>query len=115
MALPRLQLLGFLQPLAVHPRTDRHFGDPVLERRDAAQIFLHVLFGDVADRHRFSLRVGDGHAEEALGEEDALGVVAKGAVAKVGDKALGLVEPLVDGQVFFRLFLPTSGRSIRRA
>ena len=52
--------------------------------RDEAEIFLDVLLADQPHRHDAAGRDRDRRAEEALEHEDALGVVAQGAVTKIG-------------------------------
>src|SRR3546814_16544044 len=52
----------------------------------------------------------DGRTEEAFDHEDALGMVAKRTMAKVGGDRLGLVEPLVEREVVLRDPAPFTNR-----
>ena len=82
-----------------HPRLRPNAPQPVRGGGNAPQVFLDVLLANPAHRHNPALGGGDADAEDALAQEDALGVVAQGAVAHVGDVRLALVEPVVDGEV----------------
>jgi hypothetical protein len=80
--------------------------EPVLDSRDPAQVFLDVLFADPPHRDDAAVTIGEDRAEDPLGQEDALAVMAEGAVADVSQVGLRFVEPVVDGQVVFRLTAP---------
>ena len=51
-----------------------------------------MLFPDVAHRHLFAFAVGDGHTEDALAQEDSLGMVAKSAMPEVWEEGFGLIN-----------------------
>src|SRR3546814_17129067 len=99
---------------AAHPGLRANAAHPVGETRHEAEILDDVLFADQPHRDNATGSDGDGRTEEAFEHEDALGMVAKRTMAKVGGDRLGLVEPLVEREVFLRDPAPigrTSGRA----
>jgi hypothetical protein len=60
-----------------------------------------MVLADQSNRHDTGRGDGDGRPKEPLQHEDAFGMVAKSAVAKVRRDRLRLVEPLVQRQVVF--------------
>jgi len=60
------------------------------------QVFLHMLFPDVIHRNLLAFTVGDGDAEDALAQEDSLGMASKSAMAKIWEEDFGLIEPGMD-------------------
>jgi hypothetical protein len=64
------------------------------------QIFPHMLLADQAHGDDAPGREGERRPEEALQHEDTLGMMPQGAMAKVRDQHLALIEPLVKGQEF---------------
>lgn len=95
-----------------HPRLVGDVFQPVLHAGNPAQIFLDVLFADQTGGDFLPGTVGDGDAEDRLGHEDALSVMAQGAMAPVGVHRLAGVEPAMNGDIIFRLAAEaTGGRS----
>ena len=90
---------GFLPASTVHPALWTDSCQPVLDGRDAPEIFLHVLFSEVADRHLSTVRVPDGDTGNSFGQKDSFGVMTKGAVAEVGEERFGFVKPPVDCEI----------------
>src|SRR5262249_47504259 len=86
-----------------HPRLELKVFQPVLDRRNPAEIVLDVLLADGADRNRLADAVRQRRPEDRLAQEDAFAVVAERAMAHVGDVRLALVEPVVDREVVARL------------
>src|SRR3546814_6152191 len=87
---------------AAHPGLRANAAHPVGETRHEAEILDDVLFADQPHRDNATGSDGDGRTEEAFEHEDALGMVAKRTMAKVGGDRLGLVEPLVEREVVLR-------------
>ena len=88
---------------APHPRLRPDAAHPVGEARDEAEVLNDVLLADKSDWNLSARRYRQRHAEEALGHEDALGVVSQRPVPDVRGDALGLVEKAVEGDVVVRL------------
>ena len=61
-----------------------------------------MLLPDVADRNFFVIAVSDRLPKDALGQKDALGVVAECAMPEVRDVTLRLIEPVVNSLIVFR-------------
>jgi hypothetical protein len=53
-----------------------------------------MLFAYHADRNDTSARVGDGHTEKLLRQEDAFRMMTKRAVPEIGDDLLAAVDYL---------------------
>ncbi len=62
-----------------------------------------MLFSDIPDRNLVSVAVCDRHTKNPLTQENSLGVVAEGTMAKVREERLRLVKPLVNGEVVLGL------------
>jgi len=62
-----------------------------------------VLFSEIPDWNLFSVTVRDRHTENRLTQENSLGVVAEGTVAKVREERLRLIKSLVNGEVVLGL------------
>ena len=90
-------------PLPIHPRPRRHLRYPILERWDSPKVFPHMLFANIPNGNSPAVAVHNDVAEEPLGQEDALGMVAQGPMTKVCDLSFRLIEEVVDGLVVFRL------------
>jgi hypothetical protein len=69
--------------LAVHPSLWGDLQEPILSCGNPAQVFLDVLFSQMAHGNLRSSTVHDGHTEHLLGQKNALGMVAKGSVTEV--------------------------------
>ena len=67
---------------------------PIGEARDEAKVFLDMLLADPAGRDDAPSREREGRAENRLGHEDALRMVAQRPVPKVGSDLLALVDYL---------------------
>ena len=72
-----------------------------------------MLLADKSDWNLSARRYRQRHAEEALGHEDALGVVSQRPVPEVRGDALGLVEKAVEGDVVVRHTAPAADRRER--
>jgi hypothetical protein len=73
---------------ATHPRFRTDGADPVSEGGNAAEVFADMLLADPADRNDPAARQRLRDAEDFLGHEDTLSVMAKRTVAVVGDDQL---------------------------
>src|SRR6266566_7141190 len=82
-------------------------------RRNSTQVFLDVLFSDIPDRNLVSLAVCDRHTKNPLTQENSLGVVAEGTVAKVGEECFRLIKPLVNGEIVLGLAPKLLGAALR--
>jgi hypothetical protein len=75
---------------AAHPWLWADALHPVREGRDEAEILDDMLLADTARGDDAAGRLGDGRAEDGLGQEDAFGEVAERAVPKIrGDLLAG--------------------------
>lgn len=74
-----------------HPRLGPNGLHPIDEARDEAEVLLNMLLADPAGRDDTPGREGEGRAENRLGHEDALRMVAQRPVPKVGCDLLALV------------------------
>ena len=70
-----------------------------------------MLFSDEPDRDVPAVAVADRHAEDRLEEKNAFGMMPQGAVARIGDDLLGLVEPLVKRQIVLGITAPPADRA----
>jgi hypothetical protein len=75
--------------------------EPVLDSGYSSEVFSHVLFPDVADWDRGTIAVENTDAKDAFGQKNALSMMAKRAMAEVGEKRLRFIEPVMDGNVVF--------------
>jgi hypothetical protein len=78
-----------------HPLLDREVLQPAFQRRNEAQVLDHVVLADISDADLLAVAVGDVMTELLLQQEDAEAGVEDGAVTHVGQRRLGLVEPVV--------------------
>jgi hypothetical protein len=62
-----------------------------------------MLFSHVADGNLGSIAIHNGNSKQLLGQENALGVMAKCPVAKVREECFRFVEPIVDREIVFCL------------
>ena len=58
-----------------------------------------MLFSEVANRNGDTVKVRDGDAKDAFGEENPFGVMAQGVVAEVWEESFRFVKPTVDREV----------------
>jgi hypothetical protein len=68
-----------------------------------------VLFSDIPDWNLVSVAVCDRYTENRLAQENPLGVVAEGTMAKVREERFRFIKPLVNGEIVLGLapnFLP---------
>jgi len=79
-----------------HPGLGPDSLHPVGETRDEAKVFLNMLLTDPPGRDDASGRQREGLAENRLGHEDALGMVAQRPVPEVRCDLLALVDYLDD-------------------
>jgi hypothetical protein len=68
-----------------------------------------MLFSDVAHRNLFAFAVGDCDTEDALPQEDSLGVVSKSAMPEIRNESFRLIKPVVDRQVVLSFAAESSG------
>jgi hypothetical protein len=90
-----------------HPQGRPQIFQPVLDRRNPAKIFLHVLLAHPTHGDHPAIAVGERDAKDAFGQEDTFGMMAERPVADVGQAHFTLVEKVVNRQVVFRLAAPT--------
>jgi hypothetical protein len=88
-----------LQALAIHPTLGADPREPFLDSWKPSEVFFHMLFSEVANRNGGTVKVRDGDAKDAFGEENPFGVMAQGAVAEVWEESLRFVKPTVDREV----------------
>ena len=62
-----------------------------------------MLFSDIPDRNLVSLAVCDRHTENRLAQENSLGVVAEGKMAKVPEERFRFIKSLVNGEIVLGL------------
>src|SRR5258708_16475884 len=67
----------------------------------------------MTDRNLVSLGVCDRHTKNPLTQENSLGVVAEGTVAKVGEERFRLIKPLVNGEIVLGLAPKLLGAALR--
>jgi hypothetical protein len=72
-----------------------------------------VLFSDIPDRNLVSVAVCDRHAKNPLTQENSLGVMAEGTVAKVREERFRLIKPLVNRKIVLGLAPKLSGAALR--
>ena len=58
-----------------------------------------MLVSDVAHRNLFAFAVDDGDTKDALAQENSFGMVPKSAMSEIGKESLGLIKPVMNGQV----------------
>jgi hypothetical protein len=92
-----------LRSLTEHPPLRFDLCKPILRCGNVPKIFLDVLFAHIANGDQLSLAVFNGHAEQLLAQENALRVVAKSAVTKVGQKSFRLVKPGMNRKIVLGL------------
>lgn len=92
-----------------HPTLGLNLPEPVGHRRNPAEIFHHVLLADEPHGKNPAGRERDRAAEEGLQHEDALGMMAEGAVPEVGHVGLAAVEPFVQPEVLVSLAAVLAG------
>src|SRR5258708_4259975 len=71
-----------------------------------------MLLADEADGNYLAVAVGDRCAEDFLAHEYSFGMVAQCAVSEVGEESLGLVKPIVNGLIVFRLSAVLPGAAL---
>src|ERR1700676_4815929 len=91
-----------MQSLAVHPTLRLDLQEPVLGCGNACKILSYVLFSHKAHWNLVSGAIHNGHAKQSLRQENALGVVAKRAVTKVGEESFRFIKPVVNRKVVLR-------------
>src|ERR1700739_2558567 len=101
--LRRCRFTSNFQSLPVHPAFRLNLCEPILSRRNSSQIFLNVLFPDIAHWDFLPIAVGDRDAEDPFTQENAFRMMAKGAVTEVGKNRLRLIKPGMNWQVVFGL------------
>src|SRR5487761_246740 len=92
-----------LQSLSLHPAFRLDLCEPVLSRRDSAQIFVNVLFSDVPHWDFLPFAVGDRNTEDLLAQENPFRMVTKGTVTEVSKERLRLIKPIMNWQVVLGL------------
>ena len=85
--------------MAVHPTLGADPRQPFLDSWKSSEVFFHMLFSEVANRNGGTVKVRDGDAKDAFGEENPFGVMAQGAVAEVWEEGFRFVKPTVDREV----------------
>jgi hypothetical protein len=93
----------FVQALTVHPTLCLDLQQPVLSCGNSAQVFPDMLFSYIPDWNFVSVAIHNGNSKQLLGQENALGVMAKCPVAKVREECFRFVEPIVDREIVFCL------------
>jgi hypothetical protein len=88
-------------PRPSHPRFRADGFYPIRKGRDESEVFADVLLTDEPGWHHAPGREGDGWPENGFRHEDALGMVAQGAMPEIGDDLLGFIEPAVEVLVIF--------------
>ena len=90
-----------LPSFAAHPTLGLNLAQPVSHRGNPAEVFENVLLADEPDWDYTAGQDRDRGAKEGLQHEDALGMMAKGAVPEVGHVALRAIEPFVQPDEIF--------------
>ncbi len=72
-----------------------------------------MLFSDIPDRDLVSVTVCDRHTKNPLAQENPLGVVTEGTVAKVRKERFRLIKPLVNGEIILGLATELLGAALR--
>ena len=96
-----------------HPGRRLQLGEPIGHAWNATTtIFFDVLLGDIAHGHLAAIAVDDGATKQSFGFEDALGVMAQGAMPEIGKALLGGIEPIMDGEIIFGLAAPKADGAV---
>jgi len=72
-----------------------------------------VLFSDIPDRNLLPVAVCDRHTENRLAQENPLGVVAEGTMAKIREERFRLIKPLVNSEIVFGPATELLGAALR--
>jgi hypothetical protein len=68
-----------------------------LSRWDSLEIFLHVLFPDVAHRNSLAVNVCDRNAVDSFAEENTLRMMAKSSMSEMMSSTLLFGQPPKNG------------------
>jgi hypothetical protein len=82
-----------------HPGFGVHVPHPVIDRRQEAAVLQQVLLTDQSDSDHAPVTTVDEVTEAIDAVTNSEHVVPNGTVAEVAHVSLGLIEPLVDGEV----------------
>lgn len=97
-----LTQLGKLGDTTSHPGLHGQLAQPTLNCGDEANVFPHMVFGDVSHTHSPVVAVGDGGAKHSLHQEATKGAVQDGTVPDVRQGSLGAVHEVMDLLIIFR-------------